>query len=138
MQILLQTKSLKNFKVRISLNSLCKINSTLKYISKFTVIQNKNIGIHINTCINKLFPNSNPIYQLLLFRDYSMAHHQRPTLGLALHEYNYNHYWFWFVFLLPHKQSSAQGNSSTKVRESKGMGVIGMGKMMNDGCFPIS
>lgn len=67
MQILLPTKSLKNFKVRISSNSLRKIHSTLKQISKLTVIQNKNIGI--NTCINKLFPNSNPIYQLLVFSE---------------------------------------------------------------------
>lgn len=67
MQILLPTKSLKNFKVRISSNSLRKIHSTLKQISKLTVIQNRNIGI--NTCINKLFSNSNPIYQLLVFSE---------------------------------------------------------------------
>lgn len=57
-------------------------------------------------------------------------------------DYNYDHYystlWFCFIFLLPHEQSSAQGNSSTKVWESKGMWVIGVGKMVNDGRFSIS
>lgn len=66
-----------------------------------------------------------------------MAHHQRPTVGLALSITIITIGVDLFV-LLPHKQSSAQGNSSTKVRESKGMWVISMGKMMNDGRFPIS